>query len=174
VHACINHATVKWSTNVEVRECSMFSVQIMWIRSTHIEVLRSANVTEKCSSAGPTHITDKNLHTAGFRPMHMWRSWKPPEVKTPYFMTYFDGPISSIVSRVWYRVIIHCRQFAWSELRTNAQRATNSARKNSGPPRRAKKDATYTRCRWPDLTCLSMDLRDCIRQKYVKILHTSA
>ena len=38
---------------------------------------------------------------------------------------------------------------------------------------RVTKTATYTRCRWPDLTCLSMDVLDCIATKCAKTLQCS-
>ena len=79
-----------------------------------------------------------------------------------YFMTYFPAPISSIMSRVWQLVITHCRQFVCSEIRSSAQRATVEHEQLTGQlgaPRKLR----HTRCRWPDLTCLSMDVRDCVR-----------
>ena len=59
-----------------------------------------------------------------------------------YFMTYFRALISSIVSRMRWRVITHCRQFVCSEL------TYQSIARTADRPIDASWKLRYTRCRW--------------------------
>ena len=82
-----------------------------------------------------------------------------------YFMTCFPAPVSSIVSRVHVITGRNSLQTVCLQWVTHQCTACHGWARTADRPAGRATIAKYTRCRWPDLTCLSMDVRDCIRYK---------
>jgi len=64
----------------------------------------------------------------------------------------------NIPKRIWTKYILTTNHWTKPSRRCN----NHGWARTADWPRASWNCDTYTRCRWPDLTCLSMDVRDCI------------
>ena len=140
-------------------------MSVMQCRINHCAVCTAAGGGNNCHfyHAVLTYERWENVHSPQF-------SCRPTYIMTTFVL--LSSALCLECDNRSYLTVDTARQHVCRELSTSAPHATSFSlaalqhprlSANSWTATRVMKTVTYTRCRRSDLTCLSMDVRDCIR-----------